>query len=193
MLRSGKMFAVSLKCRLGVVRRRNKGMVRAERLAPACERDLEGTHLNVYFSSAGEEEKTYMVCHWFSPLICVGGGEQDYFTFFLACGIFFSGWILFFFSPLTLWIFILSICHSYYWIKVDLGVPQSLTRFSSSHVGAVTLQGEALGCLLDSTRQFGVLMSAPPHAPSRKGVGWKDGKPGRITGRKSTLRRFEEQ
>lgn len=37
-------------------------MVRAERLVPACERDLEGTHLNVYFSLAGQEEKSYVVC-----------------------------------------------------------------------------------------------------------------------------------
>lgn len=56
------MFAVSLKCRLGVVRRRSKGMVRAEQLAPACERDLEGTHLSIYFSLAGQEEKSYLVC-----------------------------------------------------------------------------------------------------------------------------------
>lgn len=32
-------------------------MVRAEQLTPACERDLEGTYLNVYFSLAEQEEK----------------------------------------------------------------------------------------------------------------------------------------
>lgn len=35
---------------------------RAEQLAPACERDLEGTHLSIYFSLAGQEEKSYLVC-----------------------------------------------------------------------------------------------------------------------------------
>lgn len=37
------------------------------------------------------------------------------------------------------------------------------------------------------------MVPVPPSTPSRRGVGWKDEKPGRITERKSTLRRFEEQ
>lgn len=151
-LRLGKMFAVSLKCRLGVVRRRNKGTVRAERLAPACERDLEGTRLNVYFSLAGQEEKSYVVCDCFFTLgVCWRGGVGSLYC--LTCCIFFKGWI-FFFSH-WFWIFILSICHGCYCSKADLGVPQSLTRFPSSHAGAVTLKTEALGCLPDPTRLFG--------------------------------------
>lgn len=59
------MFAVSLKCRLGVLRRRNKGRVRAG--------SSEGPHCNACFPLAGQEEKknsTVCVCsltlsvHW---------------------------------------------------------------------------------------------------------------------------------
>lgn len=146
------MFAVSLKCRLGVVRRRDKGTGRAERLASAHQ-GLGGDALQrlLFLSWAGGKKRCGLRLIFHPRCVLVWAVGSFY---FLACCIFFKGWI-FSFSPLTLWIFIVSVCHSYYCSKADLGLPWCLTRFPSSHMGDINLQGEALGWLPDTTRLFG--------------------------------------
>lgn len=125
---------------------------------------------------------------WLLFTLCaLAGGSR---IILISCMSYIFQMLDFFFFPLTFWVFSLFICHGYYCSKVDLGVPQSLTRFPSSRVGAVTLQGEALECWTPPDCK-GVMVPVPPYTPSRRGVGWKDEKSGRIMGRKSTLRRSE--